>query len=344
MKKLIPIILIFAIWSCQTEPTQNDVDLSDINLFLETDLEIDSVFFSNITQDREFFYLPYTNPLKIKLNDSINDLYNLHFYTKQGRISDQLWLNGKNVIIKGKLTDELEIDTVIGSDMYYTSIEVINQFNELISRNSDSTTIDNFLIKKLNENIKSPFSINIATQFLYRNINDKDRSRILFDILKTQSDEIKKHRLNVYTKIIKILNTDKVDISKYQFYDVKNSLASISLEKGKIYLLDFWFLNCPPCIQEHKIISQKIDLLKQNNIELIGISTDSDHDKWLKYLKNHDYDWRNYRVNWNGENVITSELLISMYPTYILINDKGTYLLTSNSFDKVENYIKNNSL
>src|SRR6186713_905107 len=94
-----------------------------LTLELKGSAPADSIFFSNITQDNEFQFIRYADVLDIRLNGPLNDMYNLTFYSGVEKKMNQLWLNGDQVVLKGKFTGKiLDIDTVIGSDLYYKSI------------------------------------------------------------------------------------------------------------------------------------------------------------------------------------------------------------------------------
>lgn len=326
---------------CKIDKMQEKIELADLNLYLETDLEIDSVFVANLTQDREYQFLPYSDTLRIIFNDSINDRYIINFYTdnEKGLIMHQLWLNGENLIIKGKITNRLEIDTVIGSDLYYKSIDFNNRYKELEEQKQDSQTINKFLINELEKNADNPFSIEIANKFFYRNVGDKNELKKAYDILVNQEDEIKNNLRNPYKKIENILSIDKIDFSNFQFYDTEKKLTSIKLAKGKKYLLDFWFVECAPCIKEHKSIANNLEMLKNNNIEIIGVSIDKNHEDWKEFLKEKKYSWLNLREVDMPDKQLRTNMMISYFPTYLLVDSEGTILKRMHTFNDLEKYL-----
>lgn len=332
------LIVAFYFFSCNS----NSEDASsDLNLYFETSIAIDSIFVSNITQDREFQFLSYENPLHVDLNDSINDLYNINFYTEKGLIMNQMWLNGENLVIKGLVSDKgVEIDTVIGSDLYYRYMDFRSTYSDLLRKDSqDTTKINHFLIEELKDNLKSPLSIDIAEKFRLRNLNNKGELRKVFELLSTQDDMFKNHLLNPYAKIEHLLSVDQFDFSEYAVYDREKQLSPIEFPKNNRYLIDFWFVNCLPCAKEHKIIKDKLEWLDIENVGLIGISTDTDHEKWNDYLKQKEYRWKNYREQEDDDKKLATNLLINVYPTYLLIDEKGNILRRSNSFSEIEAFI-----
>lgn len=334
MKQTIALLICALIFGCKPELKQNKIDLSDINLIIKTDTKIDSVWVSNIGQTENFF-LPFSDTIKVNFKENLNDLYTIAFYTKNGRKSNQLWLNGDNVIVNGKLNEKIEIDSVINSDLYYKSINFSKKYRELIKNKADSITIDNFLLENISQNIKSPFSFNVANPFIYRNQNNKEKIGKLFDILSPQNDTLKNHFISIHGKIENILKVSSLNTRDYKFANNENQLSSIELSKSKTYLLDFWFINCPPCIKDHKLISKKLDLLKEKNVELIGISTDRSHSDWKEYLEKHNYNWKNYREI-DSLKRVTKDMAIWSFPTYLVLNKKGEIKARYNSFKDFE--------
>lgn len=323
--------------SCTSEK-QEKIELADINLFLETDAEIDSVFVSNIAQDKLFQFIPYSDTILVDSDDTINDLYNINFFSGDTRKMNQFWLNGKNIIIKGKVNDklQLEIDTVIGSDLYYKSVDFRNKRKKLTENGKqDAALINSFLLKSFEQNIDNPFSIEIANNYFMRNVGDKNELRKLYALQVEQDSAIANHFLSSYRKIEKILLESKIDLSEFQFYDTKDKLISINLTKDKKYIIDFWFVGCPPCVQDHKLMAEQMGRLKNNNVEVIGISIDQNQEKWKTYLKAQKYNWTNVReINDDGKSA-SKNMLIDIFPTYVLIDENGNVLYRTFSFTDI---------
>ncbi|WP_424989233.1 TlpA family protein disulfide reductase [Flagellimonas sp.] len=334
MKQTIAFLICSFVFACTPEIKPRKSDLSDINLVIQTNSKIDSVWISNIGQT-ESFYLPFKDTIKVNFKGKINDLYNIAFYTENGRKVNQLWLNGNYVIVNGKLNDKIEIDSVINSDLYYKSINFSKNYRDLIQNKTDSAAIDQFLFENISQNIQSPFSFAVANTFVHRNQNNKAKIGKLFDILSTQSDTLKNHLISIHQKIENILEINFLNIGDYTFANIDNQPSTINMEKSKTYLLDFWFVNCPPCIRDHKLISKKLDLLEEKKVELIGISTDQNHSDWKEYLKKQNYNWKNYREI-DSLKRVTRDMAIWSFPTYLLLKSNGEIKARYNSFRDFE--------
>lgn len=334
MKKIIAILLSFLALGCKSDLKPKKIDLANLNIIVKYDKKIDSVWVSDFGQTESYF-LPFKDTIKVNFNTKINDLYRIDFYTKNGRIDNQFWLNGTNIILSGNLNKKIEIDTVLNSDLYYKSISFYKNYFDLIQSKKDSATIDEFLLNKVTENINNPFSFAVADPYIERNQNNKNKIRKLFNLLAVQNDTLKNHIISNHRKIENILTVSSIDISNYKFDNIDNKLSSIEFEKSKTYLMDFWFINCAPCVKDHKLISNKLDLLKEKNVELIGISTDRNHADWKEYLTKHNYSWKNYREVESLKRV-TQDMAIWYFPTYLLINNNGEIKGRYNSFEDFE--------
>ena len=332
------LLITLIVFGCSPEQEKN-VEFGDLNIFLKTDTNIDSVFVSNFGQDKLFQLLPYSDTLLINSKNPINDLYNIYFFSGGKRRMNQFWLNGKNVIIQGRVNGnlQLEIDTVIASDLYYKSVDFRKQYREFNNK-KDSAIINSFLLKSFQQHIDDPFSLEIASTFLKKNISNKRELRKLYELQVKQDTSILNHILSPFREIEKILLEMKVDFSKFEVYDFNDKATKINLQKGKRYLIDFWFVGCPPCVEDHKLISGNLELLKSRNIEVVGISIDKDREKWQKYLVTNEYNWTNYREVDDPEKAASKDLLIGVFPTYLMIDEKGEIVNRDFSVKEVLSY------
>lgn len=336
----LPLVILLTGCKSDGNPTNQPTNKpADINFYLQTDKKIDSVLFANFTQDREFQFMPYSDTLNITLNDSINDSYFIKFYTGKDAIMYPMWLDGKNLVIKGKITDKFRPDTVICSSLFYHSLDFRKKYKALIENAASADSINSFLFTNLQENISSPFSIEISAQLYQKNISNKVVLKKLYDLLADQPEAIKKSLNNPYKGIEKVLTVNKIALQDFQFYNTDDKLTSIRPVKGKKYLLDFWFIECAPCLADHKIMAGKRELLNSATVELIGISIDQDQAAWKNFIKQKNYYWQNLREVDDPEKKLRTNLLIAAFPTYLLLDSEGNILQRSNSFAEIEKYL-----
>ena len=113
---------------------------------------------------------------------------------------------------------------------------------------------------------------------------------------------------------------------------IKNhSLKSGDL-KGKVVVLNFWFTNCKPCIEEMPALNKLADLYKANKqVVFIGVALDKPEDiKAFLKLRNFDYQL----VGNAQQNGIIDNYGIIGYPTNIILDKEGKVCFASEGFTK----------
>lgn len=344
MKSLLLIIFIaLTITSACTSEKRNKTEPADITLLLETDVEIDSVFVSNLAQDKVFQFLPYSDEIAINTDYAINDLYNIIFYSRGNKEMNQIWLDGTNVVVKGRVGDKLklETDTVIGSQLYYKSIAFQKMLPEVLKNSGgDRKLINPFLLESFEENIKNPLSAVIASNYFRQNINDKSELRKIYELQSKQDAAIRTHLLGPFEEVQRILLESRVDLSQFQFYNRAGDLTTVTLTEDKKYLIDFWFVGCAPCVEDHKMMAKRIGSLKSHDVEVVGISIDKDQKKWNNYLMKNGYNWQNVREADGYGEIASRDMLIHVFPTYILVDNSGNVLYRTFSFAEVARYLE----
>lgn len=143
-------------------------------------------------------------------------------------------------------------------------------------------------------------------EFIFKNINFS----IPNNILQSKFDSLTKdHSTREYVKpqieFLKIGDTvPNLDVKTI------NGDSVLLFEKEKIYLLDFWYTSCLPCLKMIPILNKLFDEFK-DNIEIIGVnpleSDYKDKKKLNNFLLKHPIDYsirfvpyenlRNYKIN-----------------------------------------------
>lgn len=333
------IISVLSFLSCDTNKKERPIVLSDLNLIIDSKQDIDSIFISNIGQDREFKFYKFKDTLRVNLNDSINDLYNIWFYAEGKQYSgfnEQIWLNGENIIVKGIFDRGLKLDTIIGSDIHYKMLKNRMDFNILKKANGGKEAVKNLFINQLENNINSPISLDIISNYYYQFADNKSDLSVIFEKIQKQENNLKNHILNKYNSLKTILHQEHINIGAFTFYDRNKIKTKIVLDSKKKYLIDLWFVKCPPCIKDHQLISENLNFLDSKNIEVIGISRDSDNELWNSFLEKKQYAWTNYREIDIHNEKLTTQMYINTFPTYFLINGNGDILDRSHSFELIK--------
>jgi peroxiredoxin len=97
----------------------------------------------------------------------------------------------------------------------------------------------------------------------------------------------------------------------------------ISLEDlhGKVVLLDFWGTWCPPCrasVPDLRALHKKYG--KDSSFVMIGISSDSDEEKWKDFTAKNQMVWPQHL---DRERRVQHAFNVHAFPTYIVIDEEG---------------------
>jgi thiol-disulfide isomerase/thioredoxin len=312
-------------------------NLTSIVVSIKADTKIDSVFiFEKFTN--KFTPLPFSDSVKFNFNISKPSVYTI-MYQSGNKINSYLpiWLNNGETHIDLNISNErAQIDTVIGSPIYYETEKFYNIYNQIIKAN-DTAEINNFFWDAFQKNATNLFSQEIALEMISYNQNNKKTLKKLLDSINAQDSIILNSTVSVKRKLESKINVNKVDLSKFIFVNRSGRKTSLKTEKNNTYLLDFWFSNCTPCIKDQKIIIQQLDFFKEKKVEIISISTEKSFDNWSTYLKKNSYAWKNFKEITEPESMprISEEVGIVLYPTYLWIESDGKII---SSFSKIDDF------
>jgi peroxiredoxin len=97
----------------------------------------------------------------------------------------------------------------------------------------------------------------------------------------------------------------------------------ITLEdlRGKVVVLDFWGTWCPPCVASVPALRNlNKRYTKEPSFVLIGISSDSEEEKWREFTTQNKMVWPQYR---DRDQRIQRAFKVDRFPTYIVIDHEG---------------------
>ena len=125
--------------------------------------------------------------------------------------------------------------------------------------------------------------------------------------------------------------------------DSNGNLVKLDFTKSEITIVDFWFNECPPCIEEMKQFAE-ILLGKEKKITIISISinrfslwksTLREHVNKFSFLANNTQNWYHYTLNSREEDKLKNDVPIinqiklqskynvTFFPAFFVINKLG---------------------
>jgi len=123
--------------------------------------------------------------------------------------------------------------------------------------------------------------------------------------------------------------------------DIEGNKYNLKDSTGKVYVINFWFINCPPCKAEIPHINEIVAKYKDNkDVVFLAIALDEKYE--LKpFLKTLPFD---YHIISGGRS-IASKYGVKGYPTHVVIDKKGyikfsTLGLGANTVNWVEKSIE----
>ena len=140
--------------------------------------------------------------------------------------------------------------------------------------------------------------------------NDNKLKSVVFKRLKAINNTIAKNPEANFTKGEKAYDFIATDLDGNTF--------KLSDLKGQVVILNFWFTNCGPCIQEMPELNNLADNFKNKKVKFLAV-TFNKKEIVEQFLKTKDF---NFTLIPNANNII-SLYGVNTYPTTIVINKKG---------------------
>jgi hypothetical protein len=309
---------------------------TDIHMVLVTHRPIDQVQALDMDRGGNHFSSPYQDTVTFSFKKGSINLYELSYEEGDKVYSMQLWLNPGDVTVMAHIeNDALLVDTVMGAPIYYVAADYQKTYARLLKAN-DTDAINHFLLQAYEENIDNLFSYTIGLDYLGRNQNSPAALSRLQALVDRQGNSLDGSFLytSMTGSLSRRLHIRDIRIGDFTFSDRDGRSASISFSGADTYILDLWTLS-PRCTREHNEIKPLLSILEARHIQLIGISVDLGDvsDLWKTYLTENDYTWPNYRQR--GDHPIARYLAYPAYPTYVVLDGKGTIKGSYNTFSDV---------
>jgi thiol-disulfide isomerase/thioredoxin len=117
-------------------------------------------------------------------------------------------------------------------------------------------------------------------------------------------------------------------ISSFKESDLKGIKHNLKELTGKVVVLNFWFINCPPCRQEIPHLNEIVESYKENkDVVFIAVALDQKYEL-EQFLKTTPY---NYNIIDRGQ-YVAEKYGINLYPTHVVLDKQGKVLFHTSGF------------
>ena len=109
-------------------------------------------------------------------------------------------------------------------------------------------------------------------------------------------------------------------IASFKEKDMDGNKFSLKDLTGKIAVLNFWFIGCPPCREEIPALNKIVEKYKDNpDVVFIAIALDDIY-ALKDFLQRHPFK---YHIIDNGRYIAQGNYSISSYPTNVIVDRTG---------------------
>lgn len=117
-------------------------------------------------------------------------------------------------------------------------------------------------------------------------------------------------------------------LSPFRERDMKGNKYNLKELAGKVVVLNFWFINCPPCRREIPELNEVVAKYKENkDVVFLAIALDQKADL-QDFLKTTPFD---YNIVDDGR-FTAQKYGINLFPTHVVVDRQGKILFHTSGF------------
>ncbi len=109
--------------------------------------------------------------------------------------------------------------------------------------------------------------------------------------------------------------------------DMKGNKVKISDFKGKVVVINFWFIACKPCTMEMPELNHVVTEFNGKDVVFLGVALD-DAKALKKFLKEHTFDYQIFAKS----DQFANEMGVMSFPTHFVIGKDGILQFKTSGF------------
>jgi peroxiredoxin len=146
-------------------------------------------------------------------------------------------------------------------------------------------------------------------------------------VFRKLSEEEKKMMSKMMIPVEEISSDEKNHPIDGVLTDMKGNKVKISDFKGKVVVINFWFIACKPCTMEMPELNHVVTEFNGKDVVFLGVALDEVKDL-KKFLKEHAFD---YRIFAAGDQ-FANEMGVMSFPTHFVIGRDGILQFKTSGF------------
>ncbi|MDZ7657786.1 TlpA disulfide reductase family protein [Fodinibius sp.] len=266
----------------------------------------------------------YSDSLQKKYSDEFYQYFVQHSNTETGR--QALW---RAFLLWGNLGEAKKMDKAMtqldyDSKIWRQIIIPISNGYHLSDQKTRKDYID--LLEKLKTNLVDPESKSEVLFALARHYNTKNNNKKVIELAR-EMIEINANDFYVEKALGFQHEAESLGIGvqapNFRAKTIQGNKISLSDQKGKIVVLEFWATWCGPCMPDIPHLKSINSNYSENDVQIIGVSLDTDSEKLNRFVKEREINWPQILQSQRWDDEITQMYNVYVIPKSFVIGRDG---------------------